>query len=153
MLAPMTLEFSSRLKVSPEEAWRWITSAQGISAELWPYLRMSWPKYLEYLDPSSIEQGGVLFRSTLYLFGVIPVDYSDLTLLSIEPGRGFVEQSPMGSMRLWRHERWIEPVVSGCTVHDRLTFEPRLPRGLTLLIVARLFAHRHAVLKRRLDGP
>jgi hypothetical protein len=37
------------------------------------------------------------------------VDRSDLTFLELEPGRRFLEQSPMLSMKLWRHERIVEP--------------------------------------------
>src|SRR5258706_9436266 len=33
--------FESRLSVKPEEAWNWMTSAEGISTELSPILKMT----------------------------------------------------------------------------------------------------------------
>ena len=97
--------------------------------------------------------GQRLFRSVIYAFGFLPVDHSDLTLLELKPGIGFIEQSPMGSMRLWRHERTLSPQPSGCAVTDVLTFEPRFAAPVAAWIVRRLFTHRHAVLRRRLGSP
>ena len=62
----------------------------------------------------------------------------------------------MLSMRLWQHERTVEPEGSHVArVTDRLDFElRRLPASipgserLAVVVVARVFAHRH----RRLDG-
>ena len=85
----------------------------------------------------------------LLLFGLIPVDRSDLTLMEIEPGRRFLEQSPMLGMKLWRHERIIVPVSGGATVTDRLEFAPRFASGLVCWFVRLFFNHRHAVLRRR----
>jgi len=143
------LEFRSTLRASRAEAWAWITSVRGISAELWPLLRMSAPKGVRRLNELAPELGRPLFRSRLYLFGLIPADYSDLTLLEMTEGEGFVEQSPMGSMRLWRHERRIEAGVQGCTLTDVLVFEPRFAARPSRWMVERLFRHRHAVLRRR----
>jgi len=73
-----------------------------------------------------IEPGKPLFRSWILLFGIIPIDRSDLTLLRLEDGRGFVEQSPMLSMSLWRHVRTLEADGETNAVTDELTFRPRL---------------------------
>ncbi len=143
-------EISSTVAASPEAAWQWITSVEGISAELRPCLHMGVPRGVRSLADLQIVPGQRLFRSVIYLLGVIPVDYSDLTLLEWTPGAGFVEQSPMGSMRSWRHERRIQPWGQGCRVTDRLAFEPRFAGGLLSWFVRRLFAHRHAVLRARL---
>ena len=146
------LEFRSELRVSRDEAWNWITSFKGISAELWPVLRMSKPRSVQSVNDVSIEPGQPLFRSQIYLFGILPVDYSYLTLLEFQEGVGFIEQSPMGSMRLWRHERHIAEAKQGCIVTDTLTFEPRFAARLSTWAVKRLFTHRHAVLRRQLGG-
>ncbi len=45
--------------------------------------------------------------------------------MKLDEGAGFVEQSPMKSMSLWRHERRIAASAGGCSVTDRLLFEPR----------------------------
>jgi hypothetical protein len=87
------LKFRSELRASRVDAWNWITSVKGISAELWPVLRMSMPRGVLSLNEIKFEPGHPLFRSQIYLFGVLPVDYSYLTLLELQPGVGFVEQS------------------------------------------------------------
>ncbi len=85
----------------------------------------------------------------MLLFGVLPFDYDDLTLVSVEPGRGFHERSSMLSMRVWEHKRTIEPAGEmACVVRDRLGFEPRLPLPLGFVVRA-LFRHRHRRLARR----
>ena len=43
---------------------------------------------------------------------MIPIDYDDLTLVALEPGRGFHERSRMLSMRVWEHERTLEPAAT-----------------------------------------
>lgn len=152
-------EISSFVPVSPQEAWHWITSVKGISAELSPYLRMSAPDGITALHDLKHEPGRPMFRSIIYLFGFLPIDYSDLTLLELNPGMGFVEQSPMGSMRHWRHERTIrplrtiDPLRQGCTITDVLSFEPRIAAKPCGRIVQWLFTHRHRVLRSRLRRP
>lgn len=146
------LEFRSKLKVPRAEVWNWITSVHGISTELRPLMRMSAPRDVRSLKELKIQPGRPLFRSQIYLFGVLPVDYSYLTLLELREGVGFIEQSPMGSMRLWRHERKIEDAEHGCVLTDTLTFEPRFFARLSRRIVERLFTHRHAVLRRHFGG-
>ena len=155
MPEPVTLRFTSALGVSREAAWRWITSVHGISAELRPLMSMGVPRGVTSLTALAFVPGQRLFRSRIALFGLLPVDFSDLTLLELTENEGFVEQSPMGSMRLWRHERRIGAVPGGadcCTVTDLLAFEPRLARSLSTWVVKQLFTHRHAVLRRELGG-
>jgi len=165
---PIELHFESRLRASPERAWAWATSVDGILTELRPLARMTVPAGTDSLLDLDVELGKPIARSWILLFGVLPVDRSDLTLVELEPGRRFVEQSPMLGMRLWRHERTIEPVgasdagtagdaggdasiaSAGCRITDHLTFEPRLGRPLVRWLVAVLFRHRHRVLRREL---
>jgi len=68
---------------------------------------MTAPKGVESIQDVDFKLGQPLFRSTLLLFGAIPVDYSRLTVIKMEEGQWFVEESPMGSMKLWRHERYV----------------------------------------------
>lgn len=140
---------SSHLQVSPAELWQWMTSLSGITSELAPWLSMSAPAGITSLESLKVEPGTRIFRSTLTLFGLIPIDYLDLTLLEIHPHTGFVEQSPMGSMRFWRHERTLEPTAQGCILTDRLVFEPRFAGAIVSPLVCWLFRHRHRQLRRR----
>ncbi|MGB1762440.1 hypothetical protein [Alloalcanivorax xenomutans] len=153
MSDPITLRFESRLSVPESRIWQWITSVDGIAAELRPWLRMTAPKGIHSLDDVEVRCGTRLFRSYIFLFGVLPIDYSDMTLLALDPGRGFLEQSPMGSMALWRHERRILPCEDDPDSHllvDQLMFKPRLAAPLTRWFIRRVFTHRHRVLRRRL---
>jgi len=84
----------SRLDAAPEAVWERVTSPEGINFEIAPLLRMTVPGGLEALDLDRVEPGR-LGRSWILLFGVLPVDYDDLRLERIEPGRGFLERSTM----------------------------------------------------------
>ena len=147
---PIQLEYRSRLTASPAEVWQWITSFRGIATEMRPLLRMSVPRGVQRLTTHDLIPGRPLFFSWLLLFGILPVDRMELTLMEIEEGHGFVEESPMRSMHRWRHERRIEAGECGCAIIDRLTFEPRYAPELTRWFVRRFFAHRHAVLRKHL---
>ncbi len=155
MRNPFSIRFESRLMAPPERVWAWITSVKGISAEMWPYFRMTVPKDVESLADVQMQPGVRMFRSYVFLFGILPIDYSDMTLLELTPGSGFIEQSPMGSMKLWRHERYIAPCGSGSgavVLVDQLTFQPRMARRLVGWFIGHVFTHRHKVLRANLDG-
>lgn len=113
-----------------------------------PVLKMTFPKGKASILDFQVVPGKPLFRSWILLFGVLPIDRSDLTMLEVEQGR-FVEQSPMVSMRQWRHERVIIPTNDneGALVIDTLEFSPRFAAPLVGLFVKRFFEHRHSVLR------
>lgn len=140
------VEVSSALATDAAATWERIASIAGVTDELHPWLRMTHPPGIDQIDLAAVPLGRRWFRSRILLFGVIPVDYDDLTIVELEPGRRFLERSRMLSLRVWQHERTVEPEHSGgCRVTDRLTFEPRrlVPRPLARLIVRALFRHRH----------
>jgi ligand-binding SRPBCC domain-containing protein len=146
-----SVQLESLLVASPETVWERVSTFEGVNDELAPVLRMTAPASVRRLDPSEVVLGERIFRSWVLLFGVLPIDFDDLTLVALEPGRGFQERSRMLSMSVWEHERTIEPNGSGCRVRDRLRFEPRLPGSGPLLerIVGATFRHRHRRLRRR----
>lgn len=151
----VTLRFESSLPVPAAQLWQWITSVQGIRAELWPLMRMTVPRGIRSLADLPLTPGVPVFRSWILLFGLLPIDCSDLTLQQIDAGSGFVEQSAMGSMALWRHERRILPGTRGpgtTLLVDELAFRPRIATRLVAWFVRRLFRHRHAVLRARAEG-
>jgi hypothetical protein len=152
-LARFSLVFQSELQASPAQAWSWAASVAGISAELRPFARMTVPRGLTSLVDVDVELGKPLVRSWFLLFGFLPVDRIDLTLVELHAGRGFVEQSPMLSMRLWRHERTIDALGAGSRLTDRLTFEPRVLAPVVRHFISALFRHRHRVLRSRLGVP
>jgi ligand-binding SRPBCC domain-containing protein len=145
---------TSRLDASPREVWDRIVTPEGINDELRPFLRMTVPRGIERLDPASVELGKPIGRSWILLFGVLPIDRDDVTLVELEEGRRFLERSPMLSMKLWEHERTVEPNGSGCEITDRIRFQPRLglPAALPRPLFRAFFRHRHRRLRRRFGG-
>jgi ligand-binding SRPBCC domain-containing protein len=141
-------EVSSRLGATAATVWAHATSVAGINAELAPLLRMTAPPSLRSLSDVSVVLGEPLGTSTVLLFGLLPVDRLDLTLVELEPGRRFVERSRVRSQKLWQHERVVAPDGDGCRLTDRLTFEPKLGGPLVAAFLRRVFANRHAYLRR-----
>jgi ligand-binding SRPBCC domain-containing protein len=144
------VEQSSMIPARAGAVWERAITEEGINYELKPLLRMTMPRGLRGKSIDEVEAGVPLGRSWILLFGVIPIDYDDLRLVELEAGRRFLERSKMGSMRVWQHERIVEPTPGGCRVTDRLAFELRgglawIPgsRRLASAIVGRLFARRH----------
>jgi ligand-binding SRPBCC domain-containing protein len=135
----------SVVAASQEAVWERVSTFEGINHELGPLLRMTAPAHVRALEPADVVLGERIFRSWVLLFGVLPIDFDDLTLVALEPGRGFHERSRMMSMRVWEHERTLDPVDGGCRVADRLSFEPRIPGMGPLLerFIRATFRHRH----------
>ena len=115
---------------------------------------MTHPPDVDRFDPETVPTGERLFRSWILLFGVLPIDYDDITLVRVEPGRGFLERSPLASQRLWEHERAIRPADDGCLVVDHVRHEPRLRVGgrAQSAVLRQVFLHRHRRLRRRFGG-
>ncbi|MGH2925088.1 MAG: hypothetical protein ACRDK1_03865 [Solirubrobacterales bacterium] len=138
------------------DVWARAVTEGGINAELRPLLRMTMPPGLRGMTIDDVEVGVPLGRSWILLGGLIPVDFDDLCLAELEPGRRFLERSRTLAFSVWQHERVVEPAGEGsCRVTDRLGFElrgalawtPGVGR-LAQAIVAALFRHRHRRLAR-----
>lgn len=141
---------SSELEAGAEAVWARAIDPAGINDELRPLLRMTVPRGAEDFGLDDPEPGHI-GRSWILLFGLVPFDYDDITVVRAEPGRGFLERSSMLSMRLWEHERTLEPLGEGrCRVSDRLAWEPRLPLPGSWLrpLIHTIFKHRHRRLRR-----
>jgi ligand-binding SRPBCC domain-containing protein len=150
---PIVLRFASTLPAPRQAVWQWITSWAGIRRETMPYFAMTAPRGMRSIAEVQVVPGQRLFRSYLLFGGLLPLDILDLTVIALEPGRGFTERSPMLSMKQWQHQREILDAPGGAVaLVDTLTFQPRLARGLTRWFVTRLFEHRHAVLRRAFHG-
>jgi hypothetical protein len=133
------------------EVWERAVSEEGINHELAPILRMTMPAGLRGKTIADVQVGVPLGRSWILLGRVLPVDYDDLFLAELEPGRRFLERSRTLTFSVWQHERVVEPLDEGsCRVTDRLGFElkrgaawiPGMPR-LAAAVVRFLFRHRH----------
>ncbi len=148
------ISVSSRLEADPATVWERVTTAAGINDEMRPIMRMTVPPGVERLDPERVELDERIGRSWVLLFGLIPFDFDDLTLVSFEPGRGFLERSSMLSQRVWEHQRTLEPAGDGCLIIDRVRWEPRLglPGRPLRPLIGFFFGHRHRRLRRRFGG-
>jgi ligand-binding SRPBCC domain-containing protein len=141
---PAEFEVSSLIPAPPADVWERIITPEGINHELRPWMRMTVPRGVERLDPESVELGKPIGRSWVFLLGVLPFEYDDITLVELEPGRRFLERSPMLSQRTWQHERIVEPAEGGSRITDRIRMEPRLGLPATPLrpIFRAVFRHR-----------
>jgi hypothetical protein len=145
---------TSQLGAPASAVWERVITPEGINDEMRPYLRMTLPAGIDQIDPENIEIGVPIGRGWILLFGLIPFDYDEVCLARLEPGRGFLERSKMLSQRTWEHERTIEPTASGCTVTDRVSWQPRLglPGAPLRPVIGWFFRHRHARLRRHFGG-
>ena len=154
------VEVSSLLAASAVAVWARAVTEEGINDELAPILRMTMPSGLRGKSIDAVEVGAELGRSWILLGRLVPIDYDDLKLVELEPGRRFLERSRTLTFAVWCHERTIEPEGEGSRVIDRLGFElkrglgwmPGAPR-LASAIVGALFRHRHRRLAARFAPP
>ncbi|HLD65941.1 MAG TPA: hypothetical protein VJA19_07850 [Pseudomonas sp.] len=147
------LKFESTLPISRELAWQWITDADALRAEMRPLLKMTVPKGRHNL--AGISPGQPLFTSWLWLFGLLPLGASRLTLTQVRPGEGFIEESPMTALRYWRHERRIDTDPEHprqVRLVDELRVEPYFAPRLLRLFLTAFFNNRHRVLRKRCIG-
>jgi hypothetical protein len=114
---------SSPLQASAEQVWAHASTFAGVNRELWPLVRMTFPPTLGRLTPEAFLVERTAFRSWILLFGLVPVEFDDFTLVQLEPGRGVLEVSRLLNMREWRHRRTVTPAVAGCVVRDEVAMD------------------------------
>jgi ligand-binding SRPBCC domain-containing protein len=144
----------SFLEATPAAVWARVASFEGINDEFAGLLRMTAPREVKERGLDGVVVGERLCRSWLLLFGLIPFDYDDITVVELDPPHGFLERSTMLSNRVWEHRRSIEPAEGGCVVTDAIRYEPRLPtpHAIQRRVYALVFAIRHRRLRRRFGG-
>ncbi|WP_433786158.1 hypothetical protein ACQPX6_05950 [Actinomycetospora sp. CA-101289] len=145
-----SFERSSVVAAPPDVVWRRVVTPAGIDDEMRPWMSMTLPRADLAVDTVCV--GEPVGRAWLRLFGVVPFDYDDLVVTELEPGRRFLEESSMASMRRWVHERTVEAAPRGTAVTDRVALTPRAPLvvlgPLLRRVVSAFFAHRHRRLQR-----
>jgi ligand-binding SRPBCC domain-containing protein len=147
--------FASELGAPPPAVWSRIASMEGINDELGPWLKMTAPAGT-VLSVDAVPVGQHWFRSWILFLGVIPVDYDDLTVVRLEPERGFLERSKTATTRVWEHERTLEPLDAGGTrLTDRVAFASRIPllARLQEAMFRAVFRWRHRRLRRAFTPP
>lgn len=142
----IVVERTSVLAAPAERVWQHATSMAGVNRELAPIIMTHPPDHTEL--PADAPLGQPLFISTLR-YGPIPFDRHRLTLVELEPGKSFQEDSRSLLHRRWRHRRTVTPRGGDtCRLADRVEVTPRLPltTGITRRMVEHVFDRRHAVL-------
>lgn len=155
-----TVQQVSVIEAPSDRVWERVVTPEGINHELGPWLRMTMPRALRGRTIQDAPVGERLGRSWILFARLIPVDFDDIGLAELEPGRRFLERSTMLTMSRWEHERIVDPWPGGgAAVTDRLSFTPRaalrlIPGGGAVAegIVRRLFAHRHRRLAAHFSG-
>lgn len=159
--APVVVRVTSTLDASPAAVWARVTTPAGIRDELAPWVGMSMPPGLKGRTIADADDlvGRPLGRAWLLLLRVLPVDYDDMTLVDVDPGRSFHERSSMLTLRSWEHLRSLEPDGDGTRLTDELRATLRRPlaavpgaHGVVRALVTALFGHRHRRLVRRFGG-
>ena len=156
MTRARTVENHVDVPAAAAAVWDRVVDPDGINHEMRPWMTMTMPRAARGLTVDTVPLGRPLGRAWLRLFGVVPFDFDQLTIVELDPGRRFLERSTMLSMRRWEHERTLTPVPGGTRVHDRLVLEPRLPLpGLAPLlsrVVDAFFKHRQRRLRAHFSG-
>ncbi len=144
---------ASVLRAPADAVWARVTTFAGINDEFRPLMRMTAPRELREGGLEVAPIGTRACRSWLLLGGILPVEFDDLTLVEVEPGR-FLERSSMLTQKTWEHERTVRPHEEGALVTDRVAFTPRrgIPTSVTRRLVALTFDHRHKRLQLRFHG-
>jgi RimJ/RimL family protein N-acetyltransferase len=141
----------SAVTAPPPAVWQHAVTPGGVNHELAPFLHMSFPDGIEDLSASGVPLGERLFRSRIRLLGVVPVEWDDVTFVEIEPGRRFLERSPLLTQRSWEHERVVTADGPGSRLTDRIAFEPRATSlgSFHWAAFRAVFAWRHRRFRRR----
>lgn len=149
MAGEFRFTIGSRLQARPQAVWQFVTTMQGVNAELWPLARMTFPEDMANIN--ALPRGKPAFTSVILFLGVIPFDWHELTLKRVEPGKGFYEHSRSFIMRDWIHERRVEPKMTGCEIVDEVRFTPKIGLlGYLLYVPFRVvFWNRHRNLRRK----
>lgn len=148
---------SSEVATPVAALWNFVTTPEGMNYELRPLIRMTVPRTMRGRTVDDVEPGDHLGRSWLLLGGFVPFEFDDITVAELDIGRRFMERSAMGSIRVWQHERSLQPLDTGGTrITDSIEYELRFPlpglERFTGHVLGLLFRHRHRRLSERF-GP
>lgn len=152
-MADFSFTIQSIVKAAKVEVWQYITQMQNVNAELMPYVYMTYPKNKAAFGGETIPLNEVLFKSTLLLFGFIPIDIHYLRFDTIKYGTAFYENSYSLQHRYWKHTRSLSATGNTTIVTDELHFMPRLPFVGYLLkpFIKTIFRNRHKKLRARFN--
>lgn len=138
--------FCTTVRAPQPAVWEQVSTIRGVNEELSPLFHMTCPHKDMRISPALVGSSTIpLFRSWLFLFGLIPIEYDDINIVGVIEGKSFSERSSMALMTEWHHDRILETTTGGTIVTDELSFIPRFRIiGFVLCAVVKiLFSHRH----------
>ncbi len=144
-----SFSIASELNAPAAVVWRDVFDMKKVNDELFPYVRMTYPKDADWSQPVATKQ--VLFSSWILLFGFLPVDQHFLRFEEIKPGEGFHEYSYSVMHHFWRHQRRLESKGNKTLLTDEVEFAPQAEVLGVLLraIYQGIFRNRHKRLRQR----
>jgi ligand-binding SRPBCC domain-containing protein len=148
MASGFKFKISSPIPRNKEFMWRHMINMDMVNYELWPLIKMTYPKEVSTLQ--TVETGKTIFTSVLLLFGFIPFDLHWLALESYTINCELQEDSESLLQRFWRHRRVLyENGNDEVVIEDQIHFLPRLPfvGCILIYIVEAIFKHRHQRLR------
>ena len=145
------IEIQSDLIQSLEYVWDSINTFNFVNYELSPIMKMTTPNEFRNKKLEEFPINTTVFRSWILLFGVIPIDYSDVRLVYVKRTIGFEERSEMFSSKEWNHRRTLISTKYGCRLVDRIRFNPRNQIvGIFIFVLIKiLFFNRHKRLRKK----
>lgn len=148
----MKLKFCTSLSSNMDTVWNGVTKMEGVNAELYPLIKMTYPSKSNDLSIKDAPLNKHLFTSVLLLFMFIPIDLHFLKLKKVKYGE-FLEESSSIIQYKWIHHRTIikDPYnKNNCILTDELEWNTRLYGFANFLmypILYLIFWNRHRRLK------
>lgn len=144
------IRHKTRVPVNADIVWQFVTTLEGINAELRPLMSMTTPPHWPDTSLAQVKVPIHLGKSWIFAGGLLLVDYDDLSIVELDERR-FKEESTMLSASSWTHERIVhEHSPTSSTIEDIVTVTPRKFISATRLgirvhrfIITTVFGHRH----------
>ena len=149
----MKLKFSTKLHSFENNVWNAVATMDGVNAELYPLLAMTYPAKSKGLSLEDAPLNKHLFTSILLLFMFIPIDLHFLKLKKVRRGE-FLEESSSIIQQKWIHHRTVirDPQhLNFCIITEELEWNTRLwgiANWIMYPIIYVVFWNRHRRLKK-----
>mgnify|MGYP001461501791 CR=1 FL=1 len=147
------LSFESQLSVEKKVLIEHAFSMRGVNAELFPWMRLTYPKGPDALKENIKPPGRFLFKSWFLFLCFIPIDYNSFFFKFISQEGHFHESSSSLTHKNWCHIRKISVSEGGSLLQDELEITPRVKMLSPLIrfFAQRLFLHRHNILRKKFN--
>jgi hypothetical protein len=139
---PATVELSTRLECTPDDAWAWVQTSALLRYVASPLIRFSpkgRPDFPKVWEPGE-------YRASMWLFGVVPIGWQAVVISEPAPEgeTRFLRDNGYGPLiRRWDHWIAIAPGPKGTTYYcDRVEIEAGALTPLVAAFARVFYAHR-----------